>query len=200
MIGSVSNIVMKAANILEENIAEGVLAAQRVEKKYINPEKIRGDKDDVMNKFRADTHQALDILFDTLSMATQKIQEYSSKIDELNENGENNHEHRIPVLSLDNTISPGDEVLIPLTLENESKTEEMQVQFDGNGLVSENESLINKRNISFDPKVLSLKPLEKGVVNIAVYIPKKTSQGLFSGEIHAKNLPELRAVLQVNVE
>jgi hypothetical protein len=200
IIGSVSNIVLKAASILEENIAEGVLAAQKVEKKFLDPEKIRGDKDDLMNKFRTDTHQALDILFDTLSLATQKIQEYSTKIDELKEASEKKEEVAVPILTLDNSVSPGDEVLIPLTLENESKTEVMKVEFKGQELKSNDDKLINKKNISFEPKILSLKPEEKGVVNIKVYIPQSTVKGAFSGEIQAKNIPELRAILQFTVK
>lgn len=200
LINNASNIVLKAANILEQNIAEGIIAAQKVEKKLVDTDKIRSNKDDLMNRFRKDTHEAMDIFFDALALATQNLQELAKNAQTGDTTKPNPTAQNIPVLSIEDNMTPGSDAVIPLTLENESKTEEMRLKFHDQGLRMDDDNTIHNKNVSYDPKLLILKPGETGVVNIRVHIPKSAREGVYSGLIREKTLAGLEAMIRVQVK
>lgn len=199
LINNASNIVIKAAHILEQNIAEGIIAAQKVEKKLVDTDKIRNDKDDLMNRFRKDTHEAMDIFFDALALATKNLQELARNAQTGEATKPNPTSQNIPVLSIEDPLAPGSDAVIPLTLENESKTEEMRLTFQDQGLRMDDDHIIHNKNVSYDPKVLVLKPGETGVVNIRIHIPKSAKEGVYSGLVREKTLPGLEAMIRVQV-
>jgi len=76
---SANNIVVKAASILEEEIAKGVVAAKEVEKKVFSRKKQDRSQDELMSKFRSHSHDVLDMVFDLLS---EGIETYKKTIDQ----------------------------------------------------------------------------------------------------------------------
>ena len=199
MLSSASGIVLKAANILEKNIAEGIIAAGKVEKKYVDTEKLRSNKEDVMNRFRKDSHEALDIFFDALNMATLSLQELAEKAQTVPPVRSDPSGKNVPVLSVDEPLAPGSDASIPLTLENESDTDVMELEFFDQGLRLNDENIIHKKNIIFEPRILTLKPREKGVIMIRIHIPKSAAPGTYSGFVREKNLAGLEAIVRLQV-
>src|SRR5690554_5345539 len=71
-------VINSAVNVLEEEIAAGILAAKKIEKKVIDVDDIRSDPDDLMNRIRRDTHEAVDLFLDALSAITKQVNTLAS--------------------------------------------------------------------------------------------------------------------------
>lgn len=57
ILSSAQKVINSAVNVLEEEIAAGILAAKKIEKKVLDVDNIRSDPDDLMNRIRRDTHE-----------------------------------------------------------------------------------------------------------------------------------------------
>jgi hypothetical protein len=63
-----TRVVRDAAKILEQELAAGLMAAKRVEERFIDVKQIRErNPDEVTQRFRRDAHEALDIMAPTLT-------------------------------------------------------------------------------------------------------------------------------------
>ena len=200
LVSDASSIVIKAASILEENIAEGIVAAKAVEGKYVNIKKMRShEHNDLMNRYRKDTHEALDIIFDALTYVTSTVESLVDKSDEMDKKQKSSTSD-LPVLEAESSLAPGEQARIALMLENESSSEEMRLEFTDLGLTSDQGAEIKTRNITFDPKILLLPPGGSGKIDICVYVPKTTKAGRYTGRIHEKTMTNLQAVVAVDVK
>ena len=70
---SAQRIVSSAVNVLEEEIAAGILAAKKLETKFINVEEVRNNQDELMNRIRRDTHEAVDLFLDAFATLAQQL-------------------------------------------------------------------------------------------------------------------------------
>lgn len=71
---SAPRIIQEAASILEEEVAAGIVAAKKIEKRYINVVKIRIEKpNQVLKRFRKDAHEVVDILVDMINVGTNYL-------------------------------------------------------------------------------------------------------------------------------
>ena len=58
-----SNVIQRAALILEEEIADGIVAEEQVEKRFIEVSQLQSGKpDEVIQRFRRDSHEPVDTL------------------------------------------------------------------------------------------------------------------------------------------
>jgi hypothetical protein len=73
-VAAAPTVVVKAATILEEEVAMGLRAVQRIEQRFLDVDALRAqDSDAVMSKFRRDAHDAVDIILDVLTAAAQSV-------------------------------------------------------------------------------------------------------------------------------
>src|SRR5690606_21997407 len=74
VVGAAPAVVIKAASILEEEIAVTLGAVKRIEQRFLDVDAIRQQSPDaVMSKFRRDAHDAVDIILDVLTAAAQTV-------------------------------------------------------------------------------------------------------------------------------
>lgn len=203
VVSEAKRVVKLAADILEEEIAAGIIAAKEIEKKIIDVDEIRDqDADHVMSRYRSDAHEAIDMLMDVVSVATQQIEKISDRVVNITSapsQSASTAANQVPVLRNEKTNKPGEELSINMQLQNESKENEMKVNLRETDLVSPSGDRILARNIRMEPEVLNLKPGEKQNVAIIVKIPRSTKSGQYSGLVQDKKIQGLQAMVSVDV-
>ena len=81
VVGEAQRIVRLATDILEEEIAAGIVAAKALEKKVIDVDKVRDkDNDHIISRFRSDAHEVIDMLMDVVSVAATQLETVSNKV------------------------------------------------------------------------------------------------------------------------
>jgi len=80
-----SETIKRAAAILEEELAAGVVAARQVEKKLSGTAtKQPSDTDQTVSRLRKDAHDLVDIFMDSLAAASRSLDETASRLSALN--------------------------------------------------------------------------------------------------------------------
>ncbi|WP_116127891.1 hypothetical protein [Lewinella sp. IMCC34183] len=199
-VAGASSIVSRAVDILEENLAEGIVVAKRLERKVIDVEQARGTDDQaVMNRFRKDAHEALDIFFDALSTATHSLNTLVERVAEAQPSPPPTTAAKAPVLSPETPLAAGEKTEIPLRLENDNREREMVVEFRSADLTTPEGTALRGRNIRFSPKKLRIPPGGRGEMTVLVTAPKRAAAGRYSGFIEDKSIAGLRATLVVDI-
>ena len=200
ILNDATSIVETAASILEEEIAAGIIAASNLEKKVIDPEKVRSsDPDDLMRRFRGDAHEVVDMLMDLIVYSTESMKGLNQKIITSAGSGPGVSNGGMTILRSEKPLKPGESTSIPLMLENDSDSEEMEVSFGYPDLVNADNETISRRNVKMKPDTLKIAPLSKGKMEIEIKAPKSAKPGTYNMMIRDKNLKELKAVIEVDV-
>lgn len=203
VVGEAQRIVKLAADILEEEIAAGIIAAKEIEKKVINVEEVRSqDVDHIVTRFRSDAHEVVDILLDVVSVASKQLENISNRvvnISTVNKNKSEKQPTNVPVIRNEKAVAPGEETAIAMLLQNDSRENLMKVELNETDLVSPSGKRILTRNIRMRPKVLKLNPGDKKEVKVIVKVPKNTKPGQYSGLLQDKQIPNLQAMLTLDV-
>ena len=75
------DIVKKAATILEEEVAKGIVAAKEMQKKISNSQQIRmGTKNELVNRFRKDAHDLVDSFADLIAITSETFEQMVDNI------------------------------------------------------------------------------------------------------------------------
>jgi hypothetical protein len=198
-------IVEQAASILEEEISAGIVAAKKVEQRYVNVNALRsGDSEQVMQRFRKDAHEVLDILLDLVNLSINAIGGMSARAINLRSSTESknksnsNPEENLAEIVLPEALKPGDSGKVGMLVENESDTPTGKFAFTTAGLLNSSGAQLDPSAISFEPAILEIaaNDLEKLTINVA--IPAGTPAGQYSGLLSAPTV-QMRAILTVNV-
>lgn len=83
-----SNIVLKAAHILEAEVARGIVAAKEIEKKIVDPARFtrtegevdKKSSEELLIRFRKDAHDIVDLLVDLATLASDNASKLSSRL------------------------------------------------------------------------------------------------------------------------
>jgi len=196
-----SEVVEKAALILEEEVAAGVIAAKQLENQFIDSEKIRAEKDEVvMQRFRNDAHEVIDIMMDALTVVTKYGKKLSDNFISIVEPGRKSSENvDVPTLEMPEPIKAGEHSEVVMTLQNNSEADTDLFTIVTTDLIGTGGKKINSANIRTDPKEMKLKASQKENIKVIVKVPAKTSPGSYSGLLQASNLNNFKAILVVNV-
>src|SRR5215210_6025569 len=85
VIGDAQRILKTAVDVLEEEIAAGIVAAKKLEKKVINVDEVRSaNPEELMSRIRRDTHDAVDIFLDAITALTNYVTNLSQTINKTN--------------------------------------------------------------------------------------------------------------------
>jgi hypothetical protein len=202
---STSRVVGQAAAILEEEIAAGVVAAKEVEDSIIPTDKIRNKSTEkLVQRFRQDSHEIVDIVMDFVSVAATKAEELTDTVVKIGGNspkksGNTAKSAALPTLVVPKSVKPGETAEASMVLENEGPDSQMNLGFIGSDLISSTGGRIASRNLVFKPEKVSLAPKAKGTIDIRVNVPKATSAGSYSGLIRASGMKQLRAEIVLEV-
>lgn len=203
---STSGVVQKAASILEEEIAAGIVAAQRVEKRFINVNKTRSRKpDDTIQRFRRDSHELVDMLLDLVDAGTKYIDVLTQRVirvrgAEHQEKSEPTSGEQIPTLIMPQSLKPGESAEVPMTLENDSDKSTGELGFHSTDLINASGDQISAEQITFTPPLVTIARHKTQKITVTASVPKGTPSGVYSGLIQATKLNQLRALLMVQVE
>lgn len=203
---SSSHVVLKAASILEEEIAAGIIAAKEVEKKFINVKKIRSrPNDEIIQRFRRDSHEIVDILLDLLDVSLRHAGGVAKSI--INVRGwaspmkkEEGPSREIPVLNMPAALAPGATGTISMLFENSQNTATGIFKVVCTDLLSSRGGTIPASNISFSPATIDIGPRAQQEIGITVHVPAEAKSDAYSGLIQATNIEQLRAILVVTVQ
>jgi len=213
--GSTVRIVQKAVSVLEEELAAGINTTRKLEQKMVDVDKLRsGDPQEVIQRFRRDAHDVVDILLDLVNVATNSLDQLTQRvirigISEVRSGGASSSPTGggassagggIPSLAVSTPVKPGGAVEIPMTLENESSKPTDVFYLLSSDLVNPNGDRISAGQVSFVPEKMIIEPQKSAVITVTVRVPDSTPPGTYSGLLQATKLEQLRAVLSIQIE
>lgn len=194
-----ANIVMRAASILEEEIAVGIEAAQEIESRYIDVAKLRnGDPDHVMARLRKDAHDIVDIAVDLVHAAAIALDRALTL-----EAGRalppgNNGSRPMPAIEIPE-IKPGESGEVTFTLSNSDDTATPTFTFQTLGLISSKGTEIPATAVSLTPENIVIPPRGSIPLKVSIRVPPGTPPGHYTGLLQSSHLDGLCAKLGVTV-
>ena len=198
-----SRIVQQAANILEEEIAAGIIAAKKVEQTIINVNKSRSqDPNDLIQRFRRDSHEIVDIMLDLVDTTIKNGGTFAKQLVKVipgMENKKNDAGGGLTVLEMPEPISRGSSASIAMTFENGDEKTTGEFDILNTDLLSSAGVIIPADYIQFSPSRLSIRAKSKREISITVDVPPDIPIGIYTGLIQATRIEHLKAVLVVNV-
>lgn len=199
-------IVEQAASILEEEISAGIVAAKKVGERYINVNALRsGPPEQVIQRFRKDAHEVLDILLDLVNLSISAIGGLGERAMNIRsttvskDKGNSKSEENLPELIIPAVLKAGESGKVGMLVENGSDNATTQFEFTTAGLLSSSGDRLDAQHISFDPPLLAIAANDLEKVNVTVVIPEGTPPGRYSGLLQAPAI-QMRAILTVQVE
>lgn len=205
LLSDASSIVENAASILEEEISAGIVAASKLEDQFMDAEKIRSsDHEDLINRFRGDAHEIVDMLMDLVSQSAVTLRKLNRKVGQVDPASSSQATAARPsngmvMLQPDKELKPGETTTLPFMLENDSEKEEMEVTFTYHDLIGAGNKTISSHNVKMKPKTLTIPPSSKDKMEIEIYIPQTTEPGTYNMTIRDENMDELKANIEVVV-
>lgn len=209
-VGAAPAVVIRAATILEEEIAIGLGAVKRIEQRFLDVDAIRKqDPDAVMSKFRRDAHDAIDIILDVLTAAAQTVGAQAGRFVNVTAGatgtptaGKNGTPGgiQVPALRVPGKVAPGASGDVAMSLENPSDAQTASFSLHASDLVSASGDRIGATQVAFSPPNLSVGPRQAGRVDVKIQVPAGTPSGTYEGLVRATRMENLRAMLTVVVE
>lgn len=209
-------IVLRAASIIEEEVASGIGAVKRIEQRFLDVDTLRAQHPDhVMSRFRRDAHEAVDIILDIVTAAASTVGEQAGRMVNVSasylpqrpgsagtkDNGGSTRSTgiRLSTVRMPGTIAPGGRGELTMSLENESDAAVAEFTLHSSELVSASGYRIPADHVSFDPATLSVAPRASGMVKVTIRVPLDATPGSYEGLLRATQLDGLRAMLVVQV-
>jgi hypothetical protein len=197
--------VQKAASILEEEIAIGILAAKEIEQKFVDVPGIRSAApEEVVVRFRKDAHEIVDILMDLVALGTKSVATLTESLVRLEPKDQSIKSAAgssgIPTLVVPGVVAPGQLASISMSLENAADKETEEIELHASDLVSAEGHRIESGLVQFSPKDLTLGSNSTQQVSISITVPEATPEGAYAGLIQATRMDHLRAVLVIHVK
>lgn len=204
--GRTSRIVQQAASILEEELAAGIVAARDVEARFVDVQKLReADPKEVMQRFRRDAHDVVDILLDMVTVATNAVGGLAQRAVTVRgakpaDGSPAPPAFGTPSLDVPHKVKAGESVEVPLSLENSGDSPTEAIEFHSSDLVSAAGERIEAARVSFAPPALVIGARQSEIVKVTVSVPSGTPPGTYAGLLQASKLQQLRAVVTVQIE
>lgn len=205
IMSSAQRIVSSAVNVLEEEIAAGILAAKKLETKFINVEEVRNNQDELMNRIRRDTHEAVDLFLDAFATLAQQLNGITERAKTGNaeksaviqkKSTENLSQ---PVfLESDKILKPGESVSFQIVLSDDDK--EVQISLTKSDFIGYDNKKISSRNILIKPNSVLLKAKEKVEIHIVVKIPKNATSGFYRAILSDKLNPKTVILITLQID
>jgi hypothetical protein len=206
-------IVLRAASIIEEEVASGIGAVKRIEQRFLDVDALRSQHPDhVMARFRRDAHEAVDIILDVVTAAANTVGEQAGRVVNVTasrmsraagstdgDGARRSPGVRLATIRIPGTVAAGSRGEVSVSLENESESATAKFTLHGSELVSASGDRIPAENVRFEPATLSVPPRESGLVKVTVEVPQSARPGLYEGLLRATHLDGMRAMLAVQV-
>jgi hypothetical protein len=193
-----SHVVKQAASILEEEVAAGILAARQIENKFINAEELRSARpDEVLQRFRRDAHDVVDILLVVVVASVRNATKMAQRAISIRTTGRNTNAATTSVLTMPQSVKPGEIAEISLVIENDGDATAEPFELRSTDLVSTGGQRIPAHAVTFNPAAITIGPHESQKVVVRVKPPMDTPVGTYSGLIQSTRPDQLRAILSI---
>lgn len=226
---SAARLVQRAGVILEEELASGLDALDRLEQRYVDVDRVRDPETFVLlSRFRADAHQIVDLLIDVIGASIDGVGKLADQgisigvpiggqigrvagpisgiVAGANGNGDRptgavNGSARgsVAVLDAAETVAPGGTARVAMAVTNRSADATERFSVVASDLVSDGGGRIDAGHVSFEPSEVSLVPGASERLTIVVAVPPETAPGRYAGLVQATQLDHVRAVLTISV-
>ena len=205
VMGNAHKIVSSAINVLEEEIAAGILAAKKLEHQFINVEEVRDNQDQLMARIRRDTHEAVDIFLDAFAALTQQLNSVIDKSKTTSKEpivkkraATNTNSSQTIVLENDKILKPGESAVFQIILSDDEKN--TKIALIKSDFTSNDNYKISQRNISIKPSTLFLKLKEQAEITIEVKTLNTTVPGFYRAILSDKYNPKIIIILSFQIE
>ncbi len=218
LLNSASKIVFKAAGILEEEIAKGIVAARQVEEKYSDVSKLRNGKgtlahselEQLIKRFRKDAHDIFDLVLDFATIAAANVEKVSSQIISIRRTTDKNGEaengveramqhSNLTLIQVQQSLSPGQQITVPLDLQNDNLHQQEQIEIVNSPFVSSEGKQLKSEILKFQPNPFALAPGQKVTIQCAISVPDKASPGTYTSFVEGKGMKSLKATLMITI-
>ena len=206
MISNAQKVLSSAVNVLEEEIAAGILAAKRIEKKVINVDEFSNNPEDLMNRIRRDSHEALDLFLDALNAITKQLGVLSGtiakdveKVKKTTSASSVKQEQVVPVVEADQPLKAGKSAILYVSLSDEKAKESFTIQLQKTDLNGPLKQKISSRYIQVKPSTAVIKPGGEKEFAIHINLPKNCKPGRYSSLLSDARNPLIRAVIGIEV-
>ncbi len=202
-----TEVVTRAASILEEEVAAGVAAAKNLEGRFVDVKSTRASKpEEVLPRFRRDAHDVVDILMDLVNVATRTVSGITQGVIRVSgEPGPGNGSpapkaSQVPTLSPAQAGHAGATAELSMALENDGDSPTEEFAFHATDLVNPSGDRIAAAQISFAPESLIIAPHDRAQIAIRIAVPEGVSAGVYTGVLQATRLNQLRAMILMPIE
>ena len=202
-----TEVVARAASILEEEIAASVVAAKNVESRFVDVKATRSGKpEEVLPRFRRDAHEVIDILMDLVNVATRTVSGFTQSVIKISGEATPGKDARttgpahVPTVSPTESGHAGATAELSMSLENDGDTPTEEFAFHATDLVNPAGDRIAAALITFTPISIVIPPHDRARLAIRIAVPEGTSAGIYTGVLQASRLSQLRAMLLVPIE
>lgn len=201
---SASKMVEQAASILETEIASGIKVANQAESKFPQVERYRAEKpDEVMQRFRRDAHEVVDIFIDVVGATLRSMPnptEVAATMKEGTVVVKPVQPAAAPRPTATGKAKPGEEAEIQISFENSLTVPTEEFRLYSTDLISDSGVRIPADAILFTPETLKIGPRLTEQITIKVAVPEDAAAGTYSGLVLASNMPQLKSEIVVKVE
>lgn len=200
--------IQQAAGVLEREVAAGIDAAQSLEKRFVDVDGLRGRApDEVMQRFRRDAHDVVDIVMDLLAVGVRSVEGVAQRAIRITQSiggdgaGKDARSHPdMPTLRPEGATAPGTTATLEMALENASDDAREVTGFQASDLIAPSGERIEAAQISFDPLPVAIAPHGKARLKVSITVPSGARPGVYSGLMMAKQMEQVRALIAVTVE
>jgi hypothetical protein len=211
-----SRVVGQAASILEEEISAGISAARQVEERFLDVAALRTrDPDEIMQRFRQDAHELVDIVIDVITTLVDRAANLTGLAEGSKKPLPSGSERRsgrgqagkgpdagthggLTTLSK-GPIRAGERMELALAVHSDSDDPIAGLSFQCSDLVGPAGKTIAAKHITITPSAVDLGPRGEARVAIVIEVPGDALPGLYSGVFQADKLPDVRAIVLVDV-
>jgi hypothetical protein len=200
-----SNVVQQAASILEAEIAAGVKIVQQTENKFPQVEKFRSEKpDEVMQRFRRDAHEVVDIFIDMFGATMKSAPNIGDpnflRVSNVTVKPMEAAQPQRPVIMTPKPVKAGGIAEIQISFENNRNSETEEFKLYSTDLLSNSGERLPSGLVKFTPQLMKIAPFQTQQATVTIAVPKDTSPGTYSGIVLASNMSELRSEIVIKVE
>jgi len=206
MLNNAQRVLSSAVNVLEEEIAAGILAAKKIEKKVIDVDDIRGDGENLANRLRRDTHEMVDLFIDALVAVTNQLKNLSTNINNTSDavkkaspSTNKRTEPSIALLQPDEAVKPGETAVVQMLLSNDESKDPVKISLKKNDLTGPLSQKILSRYIQIKPASVTLKSSEEKEIAIQVKVPVTAKAGHYTTLLLDESNPKIKALLSIEV-
>lgn len=206
MLNNAQRVLSSAVNVLEEEIAAGILAAKKIEKKVINVDDIRNDPENLLNRIRKDTHEVVDLFLDGFIALSSQLKILSDNVagqtgaaKTTDTTTEKKQKNSIIILQPDEAAKPGGTAVAYMTLSDDEITKPVKIKLQKNDLTGPFNEKIPLKNITIQPSSVVIMPGKTCEVAIHVKVPAACKPGQYTALFTDTNNTSVKAIINIEV-